>query len=183
MKKLKFLFLLLSCLAGCDTVPKENSAFNKNEYQALKAKSEIETVLRASAQCGFKRDIDCFMDSTDDTFILESNEAADKDRVISKDTLKKDILRDWSIIKQFHEVVGWIDSFYLASPDSAIVFTNQFFHRSFKKPNDLPGEDDIISTQKHREIWVKRKTGWKQTRIKELGGFIYVNGKRYNSEQ
>jgi hypothetical protein len=95
---------------------------------------------------------------------------------------KKIFLRDWSITSKIFEVERWIDSIYIPSADSAIVFTNQFYHRTFLRPNGQPGEDDVVTTQKHRELWVKRIDGWKQQRIRELGGSVYVNGKPYNPQ-
>ena len=119
------------------------------------------------------------MASFDSSFILESKESADKNRIIVKDTLKKDILRDWSIIARMYEVEQWIDSINVLFPDTAFVFTNQFYHRTFTRPDKQPGEDDIVSTQKHKETWIRRQAGWKQSKVKELGGSIYVNGKTY----
>ncbi len=176
MKKIFFLFSFF-ILSSCN-----NETPIKNECQSMMAKAEIESMLKSISNATKVKDIDKFIESCDEKFILESNESEDKDRMITKDSLKADILQSWGIITKMIQVDNWIDSFYLASPDTAIAFTNQFFHRTFSKPNNLPGEDDIISTQRHREIWIKRKGGWKQSCIKELGGFICVNGKVYNPE-
>lgn len=167
-------FLFMCCSPSTQSKDEVSS-----DYQKLKAKAEIESVIKQSKDCNKRKDIDCFIASIDSSFVLESNESSDKNRTILKDTLKKDILRDWGIIAKMYEVEQWIDSINLPSPDTAIVFTDQFYHRTFTKPNNLPGEDDVVSTQKHKETWIKRKEGWKQARVKELGGSIYVNGKPY----
>ncbi len=179
MKKTILLIWVMVNLIACQNTP--NIVVSQTpDCQKLQAKADIEAIQRTIKDCTKRQDIEGFMASCDDTFILESNEPADKDRIIAKDTLKADILQSWSIINKIHEVEQWVDSMHLQAPDTAIVFTNQFFHRTFKKPNNLPGEDDIISTQRHREVWIKRGNNWKQSRIRELGGFIYVNGKPYN---
>ena len=177
MKKLLILsvFFISLKMISCTS----DKVLNINDCQKLQAKSDIEALLRDITTCTKKKDIDGFMASCDRTFVLESNEIADSNRVIAKDTLKADILQSWDIIKKIYQVENWVDSIHMPSVDTAIVFTNQFFHRTFLRPNNLPGEDDIISTQKHRETWIKRPEGWKQSHIKELGGFIYVNGKPY----
>lgn len=177
------LILLVSILLtlGCKPSSKKNIQ-ESSDCQKLVVKSEIEKALRQTTDCNKRKDIDCFMATFDSLFVLESNESADKNRNILKDTVKKDILRDWSIIATMYEVERWIDSIYVLSPDTAIVFTNQYYHRTFTKPNNLPGVDDVVTTQKHRETWVKRNDGWKQQRVKELGGAVYVNGKPYTGQ-
>jgi hypothetical protein len=177
MKQKVFMALSVLCLFSCTAPTASKTTADCNRLQV---KAEIEAALRQIADCNKRKDIDCFMVAFDSSFVLESNEAADKDRVIIKDTIRKDILRDWGIIKTMYEVERWVDSIYVPAPDTAIVFTNQFYHRSFVKPNGLPGEDDVVTTQKHRETWIRRNTGWKQSRIKELGGAIYVNGRPYH---
>jgi uncharacterized protein YlzI (FlbEa/FlbD family) len=177
MKKELFFLIAIICTYSCTN---KDTSIALNECQKFQVKSEIEANMKRITECAKNREIDCFMASCDSTFILESNESQDSNRIIVRDSLKKDILQSWSIINKFITVVSWIDSIHVPSSDSTIVFTNQFFHRTFKRPNNLAGEDDVISTQRHREVWLKRNDGWKQSRIKELGGFIYVNGKPYS---
>ncbi|HVE61404.1 MAG TPA: hypothetical protein VNA26_06280 [Chitinophagaceae bacterium] len=183
MRNTIFFLSAIILLTACKNSTGSSQASAPDQCLTLKAKAEIENVIREGRDCNQRKDIDCFMDSFDSSFVLESNDSADKGRTISKDTIRKDILRSWSIISKMYEVEQWIDSFTLLSPDTAIVFTDQFYHRTFTKPNNLPGEDDVVSTQKHREVWIRRDKGWRQARVKELGGAIYVNGKPYNPQQ
>ena len=183
MIHITFFLSAMILLAACKNTTGNSRATVQDECLTLKVKAEIGKVIRQARDCNQRKDIDCFMDSFDSSFVLESNDPDDKGRAISKDTTRKDILRSWSIISKMYEVEQWIDSFTLLSPDTAIVFTDQFYHRTFTKPNNLPGEDDVVSTQKHREVWIRRDKGWKQARVKELGGAIYVNGKPYNPAQ
>jgi hypothetical protein len=172
--------LLAATLVKTGCTNNEKNGVSPINCEQLQIRSEIETVIRQSNDYNKRKDIDGFMSAFDSTFVLESNEASDQSRLIVKDTLKKDILRDWGIIAKMYEVERWIDSIEVLLPDTAIVYTNQFYHRTFTKPNNLPGEDDVITTQKHRETWILRNDGWKQQRVKELGGAIYVNGLPYN---
>ena len=161
-------------MAGC--------AGRDRHTDALEVRSQIESVIRSAKDANKRRDIEPFMAMFDTAFVLESNEAADAGRHIGRDTLRQDILRDWSIVGRMYEVEQWVDSLALASPDTAIVFTNQFYHRTFRHPDGSPGEDDVVTTQKHREIWIRRPQGWKQLRVRELGGATYVNGKPYQPD-
>jgi hypothetical protein len=180
----KFFLLMLTTLSLFSCKVKTNIETNGaiDDCEKLRVKSEIEGVLKQTMECNYKKDINCFMQSFDSLFVLESPEATTKSRTITKDSLQKDIQRDWSIIAKIYEVERWIDSIHVSSPDSAIVYTDQFYHRTFLKPNGQPGEDDVVTTQKHREKWIRRNSGWKQQRIRELGGAVYVNGKPYNPE-
>src|SRR5215212_8287506 len=96
LKIIYFIPVALSLFA-CNNNDKPGGA-NSGECNVLKARLEIENVIRQTKDCNQRKDIDCFMKCLDSSFILESNEVADKDRTISKDTIRKDILRDWSII-------------------------------------------------------------------------------------
>lgn len=180
---IKNLIIVITILltTGCNTTDK-NKTGDTNDCERLKIKEEITAAIKQTTDCNKRKDIDCFMAIFDSLFILESNETADKNRTLVKDTVKKDILRDWGIIATMYEVERWIDNIEVPSPDTAIVFTNQFYHRTFTKPNNLPGIDDVVTTQRHRETWIKRSSGWKQQRVKELGGAIYVNGKLYTGQ-
>jgi hypothetical protein len=182
MKILSIIIALTFFVIGCKSRTGVATTEPNNECEKLKSKSEIERVIKRTMECNSKKDIGCFMESFDSSFVLESPESAVKIRTITKDSVQKDILRDWSITSKIFEVERWIDSIYIPSADSAIVFTNQFYHRTFLRPNGQPGEDDVVTTQKHRELWVKRIDGWKQQRIRELGGSVYVNGKPYNPQ-
>lgn len=144
------------------------------------AQAAIATAIRESKACNQRRDIGCFLAPYDSTFVLESNESPDSGRTITLDSLRADILRDWSIVDTMYEVEQWIDSLQLHGADTAIVYTNQFYHRTFHRPNGKPGTDDVVTTQKHRETWLRRSAGWKQSRVRELGGSVYVNGRPYN---
>lgn len=145
----------------------------------FEARRDIEHAIRSAKDANRRRDIEPFMAMFDTAFVLESNEATDVGRHIVRDSLRQDILRDWSIVGRMYEVEQWVDSMSLPHPDTAVVFTNQFYHRTFKHPDGSPGEDDVVTTQKHREVWIHRPEGWKQLRVRELGGAIYVNGKPY----
>ena len=39
--------------------------------------------------------------------------------------------------------------------------------------------DHVVTTQKHRETWRHTEKGWMNHGVEELGGEVWVNGKRY----
>jgi hypothetical protein len=158
------------------------AAPNRQDAEArrtLDARAGIEHAIRHEMDANRRMDIDGFLATFDSTFVLESNEPGDQGRHIVRDTLRRDVLRDWGIVGRMYEVERWIDSLAVTAPDTAIAYTDQFYHRTFRRPGGQPGEDDVVTTQKHREVWVRRADGWKQARIRELGGAIYVNGKPF----
>ena len=116
------------------------------------------------------------MATFDDEFVLASQEPG---KHVDRAAFRANILRDWSIIARFYEVEQWVTSVDSLEGDTAVIHTNQFYHRTFTKPNGAEGEDDVVTTQRHKETWRKRASGWKLARVEELGGAIYVNGKPY----
>src|SRR5262245_58646756 len=126
------------------------------------------------------RVIDAFMVPFDYKFVLLSNEAADKDRTIDKAALRADVLRDWGVITEMVEVKRWITRMGPVTADRAVVFTDQRYHRKMSRPDPAdPTIDDVLTTQRHEEHWVRRADGWRVTAIKELGGEIFVNGQPF----
>ena len=167
---------IVAALAACHASPRPPAACS--------VRAEIEAAIAQNKQANRAKDIDAFMATFDDDFILDSNEKADRGRTIDRSALRADILRDWGITVRFYEVEQWITAVDSVSADGqrAVVETNQLYHRTFKKPDGAPGEDDVMTTQRHRETWRKRATGWKLANVVELGGAIYVNGKPYTPD-
>jgi hypothetical protein len=166
--------LVLVALAACHPSPRPPDP--------CRVRAEIEAVIAQAMQANRAKDIDGFMATFDDEFILDSNEQADRGRTIDRSALSADILRDWSITVRFYEVEQWITAIESVTNDTAVIETNQLYHRTFSKPDGSPGEDDVMTTQRHRETWKKRADGWKLARVEELGGAIYVNGRPYTGE-
>jgi hypothetical protein len=163
-------FALVSILAACHPSPRPTPC---------SVRDEITAVIAQAKEANRAKNIDAFMATFDDDFILDSNEKADRGRTIDRRALRADILRDWAIIARFYEVEQWITAVDSVTADTAVVETSQFYHRTFKKPDGAPGEDDVVTTQRHRETWRRRTVGWKLAKVVELGGAIYVNGQPY----
>lgn len=143
---------------------------------------EITAAIDRAAVANQTKDIDAFMATFDRTFVLDSNRPDDRGRVIDKTAIKADTLRDWSIITQILEVKTWIERMGEVTDDRAVVYTNQRYHRIMKQRRGYE-EDDVVTTQRHEETWVRRPEGWKVARVKELGGDIFVNGAPYHPEK
>jgi hypothetical protein len=51
--------------------------------------------------------------------------------------------------------------------------------RTDRPERDGVTRDTVVTTQKHREVWRRTKSGWRLSRVKELGGTVMVNGKPF----
>src|SRR5262249_45585033 len=147
---LAFMRALLPVLfAACHAAPPQSPA---TTCDRAVVRDEIEAQIARSMKANREKDIETFMAIFDDDIHVG---AAGPDQV------RADILRDWGIIVRFYEVERWITAMESVSADTAVIQTNQLYHRTFSRPNGEAGEDDIVSTQRHRETWRKRPTGWR----------------------
>jgi hypothetical protein len=138
----------------------------------VRAAIEAEIALGVSAT--WKQDIDAFMDGVplDYRIYDESGE------VITREQLRANTIRNWAVIPRTLDLTITVDSLELASDSVAIVWNSQRWKRLMGRP-DRPGEDTVLTTQKHRETWKLTSGRWLNYVIEELGGEIFVNGKAY----
>lgn len=103
----------------------------------------------------------------------------DDGSVTTKDVMRANALRDWSVIDETLaldlEITG-ID--VNASCDVAMVRTAQRWERVMRRP-DNSGRDVILTTQGHERTWRTTNDGWRNYEILELGGEIFVNGESF----
>jgi hypothetical protein len=140
-----------------------------------------ENVVRASIQDQLDRsieatrvkDIDAYMDSIPEDFILKDEQGA----TITRVELCKNILRDWSVIPRTLAIQTKIDSLELHGTE-ATVYTLQRWERQMLE-RDGKTVGTVLTTQRHRETWRKTPRGWMGYEVEELGGEVFVNGKPY----
>ncbi|MDB6147682.1 MAG: hypothetical protein JWO45_1346 [Spartobacteria bacterium] len=113
------------------------------------------------------------MDCIPEDFTLKDAEG----NTITRDELRKHILRDWSIIPRTLAIQTKIDSLEVHGAE-AIVHTSQRWERQMLE-RDGKTVDTVLTTQKHRENWRRTPRGWMGYEVKELGGEVFVNGKPY----
>lgn len=143
-------------------------------------KSDIQKALDDCVKAVLTKDIDLYMKGIPEDFILKDESG----EVISREKQRGYALRDWSIIDTTLKNIYKVDSlkvFFQRSPsekDSAIVYTNQNWIRLMFRRDGMT-KDTVLTTQRHKEIWKRNKSGWQNYEIEELGGDIFINGQLY----
>jgi PBP1b-binding outer membrane lipoprotein LpoB len=165
-KDILTIILLNLILVSCSTNLKQSE---------MQIKDEIQKQLDKCVKAVETKDIELYMDQIPDDFLIydESGE------IITREKQKEYTLRDWSIIDRTLSNHYVADSIKI-SGDSAIVFTSQRWERLMFQ-RDGKTKDTVLTTQKHVETWKKTKNGWLNYDVKELGGEIFINGKKYQN--
>ena len=154
-------FLLAGCAAGSGEAS---------------ARSEIEAAIARGVEATRIQDIDAYMACIPEDAVQRDGAG----QIISRDQLRADVLRDWSVIPRTLAIRVTIDSIDVHG-DSAIVETSQRWERLMLE-RDGTTTDTVLTTQRHREMWRRTARGWFAYEIEELGGEVYVNGQLYPQE-
>ena len=99
-------------------------------------------------------------------------------QLITKEMQREFALRDWAIIDTTLSNSYTIDSLKI-SGDTAFVNTFQKWKRMMYRKDGIT-TDTVLTTQRHSEIWRKKKGHWVNYTITELGGSIFINGEAYH---
>ena len=113
------------------------------------------------------------------TFTPDFEETADDGDQGKLADLRAHALRDWAIIPATRDIWARIDSLGPVAGDTVVVYTSQRWDRLMLERDGVT-RDTVVTTQKHRELWRRTKSGWRLSRVKELGGTVMVNGKPYS---
>ena len=140
---------------------------------ASSVRREIESTIARSVEATRSQDIDAYMALVPDGATIRG----DSGETISRDQLRSNILRDWSIIPKTLSLSVSIESVAVHG-DSATVVTSQRWERLMLE-RDGRTTDTVLTTQRHEETWRKTPEGWRAFDVKELGGEVFVNGKPY----
>jgi len=138
------------------------------------ARADIQRQLDRSAEATRLKDIDTYMDCIPRDFALKDEQG----HTISREQLRHNILRDWSIIRRTLGIQTKVDSLEIHGAE-ATVYTSQRWEREMLE-RDGRTLDTVLTTQRHQETWRKTQNGWMPYEIKELGGEVFVNGKPYH---
>lgn len=98
--------------------------------------------------------------------------------VITREMQRNYALRDWAIIDTTLDNWMRIDSIEFHAEDSVHVYTSQRWERIMFRRDGIT-TDTVVTTQDHLELWKKTEQGWFGYEVLELGGKIWLNGKRY----
>ncbi|MBG6129013.1 ketosteroid isomerase-like protein [Aquimarina sp. EL_43] len=169
---LGFLFLIISM--SCDS-NKKSTILTESE------KATIRKIIQRNIDKGIEatrtKDIEAYMSQLPEDLVIydESGE------IISRDKQKEYALRDWAIIDTTLSIKMEIDSIQFLKKDSILVFTSQRWKRMMFQRDGIT-TDTVLTTQKHKETWRRTKKDWFGYEIEELGGEIFINGKKYKPE-
>jgi ketosteroid isomerase-like protein len=137
------------------------------------ARSEIEAAIARGVEATRTQDIDAYMALIPEDAVLHDGGGA----IITRDELRANALRDWSIIPKTLSISVAIDSIAV-NGDTAIVHTSQRWERLMLQ-RDGETTDTVLTTQRHKETWRKAPGGWFAYEVEELGGEVFINGERY----
>jgi hypothetical protein len=154
--------LAVLLLIGCNGGASESSA-----------RTQIEVAIGRSVEATRTQDIDAYMAAIPKDFVIRDASGA----VITREQLRAHTLRDWSIIPKTLSISVTIESIALDG-ESATVHTSQRWERLMLQ-RDGRTTDTVLTTQKHKETWRHTQGGWFAYEVEELGGEVFVNGKRY----
>lgn len=167
-------FLLLIVSTGCDSNKKSTELTESEKATIGKlVKKNIDEGIEATRV----KDIETYMSRLPQDLVIydESGE------IILRDKQKEYALRDWAIIDTTLSIKMDIDSIQFLKKDSVIVFTSQRWKRMMFQRDGIT-TDTVLTTQKHKETWRNNEEGWFGYDIEELGGEIFINGKKYIPE-
>lgn len=159
---------------GCNPSPDASPSPTTPEAVQALIESEIAAGIRATRE----EDIEAFMDGVPADYRIDDESG----EVITREQLRANTLRNWAVISGTLDLTIVVDSLEVTNDSVATVWTSQRWERLMGRP-DRPGEDTILTTQKHRETWKLTERRWLNYVIEELGGEIYVNGAPYRPRQ
>ena len=87
------------------------------------------------------------------------------------------VLRDWAIVDTTLNNTYNLDSITVFK-DSVVAYTFQKWERIMFQRDGIT-KDNVLTTQSHKEVWKKRLHLWMNYSVEELGGEIFINGKKY----
>ena len=135
---------------------------------------QIEAEIARSVAATRNEDIDAYMDGLPEDLVIYDESGA----VVTRDEQRARALRDWAVITRTLDIAVVVDSLIVSDDSTAMVYTAQRWQRMMLRP-DRPGEDTVLTTQRHRELWQLTARGWRNVETEELGGHVWVNGAPY----
>jgi len=136
-------------------------------------RNAIETEIARSVEATRTQNIEAYMECIPEDWVMQGENG----ERVTRDQLRANVLRDWSIIPRTLAIETQIDSLQVHG-DAATVYTSQRWERLMLQ-RDGKTQDTVLTTQKHRETWRSTPRGWRAYEIEELGGEVWVNGKPY----
>jgi len=158
-------FVLMTGVAACNRSSETENAEN--------VRSLIQAQIDQGVEATRTKDIDRYMSVVPEDWVLHDGEG----HTVTREDLRRDVLQQWAIIEKTISISVHVDLIALRK-DQATVWTSQQWERLMHERTG-PALDDVVTTQRHEELWRFVKGKWWCYQVKELGGEIYVNGKPY----
>lgn len=159
--------LLAFTVASCASDPRTEPVVRDAVRIAIQG--EIDKCVEATRT----QNIDVYMGCIPTDWVLHDESG----KVVSREQLRSNALRDWGVIPRTLAIETKIDSLDVKG-DVATVYTSQRWERLMLQ-RDGKTVDTVLTTQRHRETWRNTSKGWMAYQIDELGGNVWVNGKPY----
>lgn len=122
------------------------------------------------------QDMDRYMETVPDDFRVMEDDGS----ITDKAALRAKQLQAWSIIRRTNALAITVDQIRVGCDGHcATVVTDQTWDRQMVGRDGVT-EFNVVTTQRHNEIWEERNSRWIQTHIEELGGTTTVDGQRYD---
>ena len=121
------------------------------------------------------KDMDQYMEQVPDDYrILE-----DDGTITDKAALRAKQAQAWAIIRRTNALTIDVTKVALGcAGECATVWTDQRWDRQMLGKDGV-SEYNVVTTQKHIETWKLAGSRWVNSEIKELGGTVMVDGKRW----
>lgn len=117
-------------------------------------RSAIQTQIDRCVEATRVKNIEVYMGCIPADWALHDESGA----VITREQLRSNVLREWSIIPRTLAIETKVDSLEVKG-DVATVYTSQRWERLMLQ-RDGKTIDTVLTTQKHRETWRNTLRGW-----------------------
>jgi len=135
------------------------------------ARTAIAEALARSLEATRNEDIDAYMALVPPDLLLKQDDGS----TTTRDQLRADVLQQWSIIDRTLAIEAVIDRMERNPDGSWTVWTSQRWERVMIG-RDGKSRHNIVTTQKHREVWRCYGDRWFNYEIEELGGQLWIDG-------
>lgn len=136
-------------------------------------RAQIQAAIVRMAAATRAKDIDAYMALVPPDFSLHQDDGSSIDRT----QLRANILQMWSVIVKTRSLRARIDKIVVLDDNEATVFTSQRWSRVMLN-RDGVSRSNVYSTEKHKEHWRIHDGAWFCYGVEEMGGEIWINGKR-----
>lgn len=131
----------------------------------------IESEIMRSLEATRTEDIDAYMKGVPADLLVRHDDGS----IMNAEQLRADVLQQWSVIERTIAIETTIDRMEVNPDRSVTVWTSSRWERVMMG-RDGVSRHNVVTTQKHREVWKRRGARWFNYEIEELGGQTWIDG-------